>query len=196
MELFLVWKTSTGNVERRFRRFSEVHCPERARGLDVSVEECPLVDQAPPSTLLRTWLKQQERTEPGEAHGPHSTAARWYRRFLQLHERLQGRQNQALRRPRAERRDKGMPRTPRPDRRTEADFGRKRAAAIDAVVAASPSKRARLLAEAAPDLAAVAREAAQASAAHPVGAAANVVDSVARRERQVRERIQWLVSKR
>ena len=56
VELFLVWKTSSGNVERRFRRFAEVHCPERARLLDTSVEECSLVDQAPPSTLLRSWL--------------------------------------------------------------------------------------------------------------------------------------------
>ena len=68
VELFLVWKTSSGNLERRFRRFAEVHCPERARLLDTSVEECSLVDQAPPSKLLRTWLEQQKRTEPGEAH--------------------------------------------------------------------------------------------------------------------------------
>ena len=27
VELFLVWKTSSGNIERRFRRFAEVHCP-------------------------------------------------------------------------------------------------------------------------------------------------------------------------
>ena len=63
VELFLIWKTSSGNLERRFRRFSEVHCPERARLLDTSVEECALVDQAPPSKLLRSWMQQQERTE-------------------------------------------------------------------------------------------------------------------------------------
>ena len=186
VELFLVWKTSSGNVERRFRRFAEVHCPERARLLDTSVEECALVDQAPPSKLLRSWLQQQERTEPGEAHGPHSTAGRWYRRVLQLHERFQARM--AERRPRAERRDKGIAREPRPDRRTEAGFGRKRAAAIDAMVAASPSKRPRILAEAAPDLAALALGAAQGSGADPVGAAATVVASVAKREGKARER--------
>ena len=48
VELFLVWKTSSGNLERRFRRFAELHCPERARLLDTSVEECSMVDQAPP----------------------------------------------------------------------------------------------------------------------------------------------------
>ena len=187
VELFLVWKTSSGNVERRFRRFAEVHCPERARFLDTSVEECSLVDQAPPSKLLRTWLEQQERTEPGEAKGPDSTAWRWYSRVLQLHERrFQARI--AAKKPRAERRDKGIARGPRPDSRAEADFGRKRAAAIDAIVATAPSKRPRILAEAAPDLAALARGAAQGSDEEPVHPAATVVTSVAKREAKARER--------
>ena len=179
VELFLAWKTSTGNVERRFRRFSEVHCAERARILDVSVEECTLVDEAPPSKLLRAWLDQQERDES-------SASTRWYRQVLKLHERLQGKIATTLRR--AERRDKGTTREARPGRRTEVGFGRKRAAAVDAMVAASPSKRARLLAEAGPDLAAVAQEAAQASAADPVRPAATVVAAVAKREAKVRER--------
>ena len=185
VELFLVWKTSTGNVERRFRRFAEVHCPERARLLDTSVEECSLVDQAPPSKLLSTWLQQPERTKPGEAKGPDSTARRWYSRVLQLHERFQARI--AEKRPRAERRDKGIARGPRPDSRAEADFGRKRAAAIDTIVATAPSKRPRILAEAAPDLAALARGVAQGSE-EPVHPAATVVASVAKREGKARER--------
>ena len=180
VELFLVWKTSTGNVERRFRRFSELHCPERAQMLDVSVEECTLVDQAPPSKLLRTWLDQQ-----GDET---SAASRWYRHVLKLHEHLQGKTAGSLRR--AERRDKGSAREPppRPGRRTEVDFGRKRAAAVDAMVAASPSKRARLLRERAPDLAAVAQEVAQASREDPVGPAATVVAAVAKREVKIRQR--------
>ena len=44
VELCLVWKTSTGNLERRFRRFREIRCPERARLLDVTVEGCVLVE--------------------------------------------------------------------------------------------------------------------------------------------------------
>ena len=104
VELFLIWKTASGNLERRFKRFSEVHCPERARLLDTTGEECTLVDQAPPSRLLRTWLEQQKRTEPGEAHGPHSPATRWYRRVLQLHERWHARTAERI--PRAERRDR------------------------------------------------------------------------------------------
>ena len=187
VELFFIWKTSSGNVERRFRRLAELRCPERARLLDTSVEECSLVDQAPPSKLLRTWLEQQ-RTEPGEAHGAHSTARRWFRRVLQLHERFQARAERRLRPRGATRRDKGIEREPRPDRRTEAGFGRKRAAAIDAMVAASPSKRLRILAESAPDLAALALGAAQGSGADPVGAAAKVVASVAKREGKARER--------
>ena len=59
---------------------------------------------------------------------------------------------------------------------------------IDAVVAASPSKRARILAEAAPDLAALARETAQGSGEDGVNAAATVVTSVAKREGKARER--------
>ena len=181
VELFLVWKTSSGNLERRFRRFSEVHCPQRARMLAISVEECALVDQAPPTNLLREWLQQLGQTEPGE---PRSAASRWHGHVLRLHESLHART--AERRPRGERRDKGIARELRPD--TEAGFGRKRAAAIDAIVAASPSQRARILAGAAPDLAPLAREAAQASGADPVGAAATVVASVAKREGKARER--------
>eukprot|EP00959_Pyramimonas_sp_CCMP1952_P129812 2714906-Pyramimonas_sp.AAC.1 len=56
------------------------------------------------------------------------------------------------------------------------------------MAAASLSKRARFLAEAAPDLAAVAQEAAQASAADPVRPAATVVAAVSKREAEVRER--------
>ena len=147
--------------------------------LDTTVEECALVDQAPPSKLLRSWLQQQERTEPGEAHGP-----RWYRRVLELHERFHARMAER----RAQRRDKGIAREPRPDHQTEAGFCRKRAAAIDAMVAASPSKRPRILAEAAPDLAALALRAAKRSAADAVDAAATVVAAVAKREGKARER--------
>ena len=186
VELFLIWKTSSGNLERRFRRFGEVHCPERARLLDASVEDVSIVDQAPSSKLLRTWLEQQERSEPGEAHGPHSSASRWFKRVLLLHERFQGPTGERSRK--AARRDKGIEREFRPDRDTEAAFGRKRAAAIDAIVAASPSKRRRILADGAPVLAALARETAQGSGEDRVNAAATVVASVAKREGKARER--------
>ena len=53
VELFLVWKTSTGNVERRFRTYSEVMTPQRASLLDSTAETMMLADQAPPSRRLR-----------------------------------------------------------------------------------------------------------------------------------------------
>ena len=187
VELFLIWKTSSGNLERRFRLFREVHCPERARFLDTSVEDVLIVGQAPSSKLLRMWLEQQERSDPGEAHGPHSSASRWFRRVLALHERLQG--PLVERRPKAARRDKGIEREVRPDRdNTEAAFGRKRAAAIDAIVAASPSKRRRILADGAPVLAELARETAQGTGEDGVNAAATVVAFVAKGEGKARER--------
>ena len=34
VELFLVWKTSTGNLERRFRSLAEVDTPQRSSLLD------------------------------------------------------------------------------------------------------------------------------------------------------------------
>ena len=186
VELFLIWKTSSGNLERRFRRFAEVHCPERARLLDTSVEDLSMVDQAPSSKLLRMWLEQQERSEPGEAHGLQSSARRWFQRVLRLHERVQGPTGE--RRPKAARRDKGIERELRPDGDTEAAFGRKRAAAIDAIVAASPSKRRRILADGAPVLAALARETAQGRGEDRVIAAATVSAAVAKREGKARER--------
>ncbi len=175
VELFLVWKTSSGNMERRFRRYAEARCPERARLLDTSVEECALVDQAPPSKTLRTWLEQLGPPEPGEPYGPRSAARRWYREVLQPCKRSQAR---ATRSPSAERRGKGIVREPR----TEAAFGHTGSAAIDAEAVASPSKRARVPTEAAPDSVCAAR------ASDPVCAAATVVASVAKREAKARER--------
>ena len=103
-----------------------------------------------------------------------------------LHERFQGPTGE--RRPKAARRDKGIERELRPDGDTEAAFGRKRAAAIETIVAASPSKRRRILADGAPVLAALARETAEGSGEDRVNAAATVVASVAKREGKARER--------
>ena len=55
VEVLLVWKSASGNLERRFCRFREIRCSERAQLLDASVENCVLVEQAPPSKLLRDW---------------------------------------------------------------------------------------------------------------------------------------------
>ena len=61
VELFLVWKTSTGNLERRFRVFREVATVQRARLLDITVEACLLADQAPSSAMLRSLLPFSQR---------------------------------------------------------------------------------------------------------------------------------------
>eukprot|EP00959_Pyramimonas_sp_CCMP1952_P163292 3413425-Pyramimonas_sp.AAC.1 len=119
-----------------------------------------------------------------DSQGRGETARRWHRYFPQLHERIQ-REVGATRR--AERRDEGFTRESRPDRRSGVDFGRERAAAIDAAAAASPSNRASLLAEAAPGLAA-AQEAARASVADPVREVAAVVAPVPKWEARTRER--------
>ena len=55
--VFLIWKTSTGNVERRFRVYSEHHTPQRASLLETSVQDCMIADQAPSSTELRQLLE-------------------------------------------------------------------------------------------------------------------------------------------
>ena len=185
VELYLIWKTSSGNLERRFRRFAEVHCAERARLLDTSVEECSLVEQAPSSELLRTWLDQQVPPPP---------ARRWYRQVLEGQQPIQ--KLLLEREPKAERRDKGiqkvLEREPKPEippnRDSEAAFGRKRAAAVDAMVAASSSKRRRILAEADPDLAALAQEVARGPGEDPVTAATKLVASVTKRREKARER--------
>ena len=53
VELCIVWKTATGNLERRFRRVCEIRCPQRAQLLDVTLETCVVVEQAPPSKTLQ-----------------------------------------------------------------------------------------------------------------------------------------------
>ena len=107
---------------------------------------------------------------------------------MRLHEKLHGRGAKRMRR--AERRDAGVPRvaaTARPGPTTEAEFGRKREAAIAEVVAASPSKRARKIDNAPPGLARVALEAGEESAQNPTAASATVVSKVAKRAAPMKE---------
>ena len=180
VELFLVWKTASGNLERRFRRFRETRCPERAQLLDISVENITLVEQAPPSKMLREWwLDARKSSKPNN----------YFSRVTRLHQKLHG--HVATRVRRAPRRDAGVPKniasgTPILD--TEAAFGRKRAAAIADAEAASPRKRARLIRNAPLGLTKVAREAAEESAKTPAVASASVFAAVAKRDKPVKER--------
>ena len=60
VELFFIWKTAPSNLERRFRRFREISCVERAKLLDTTIADCMLVEQAPPSKMLRAWATQHD----------------------------------------------------------------------------------------------------------------------------------------
>ena len=141
VELFLVWKTSTGNLERRFRSLAEVDTPQRSSMLDGTVETIMFGSQAPPNAHLIAISRGGEQQTS-------------YLSQLQVwHERLYpGARATAVKRK--QRRDAGVSRVPGPVAAsaapvvasaapmTEAAFGRKREAAIANAVASSPSKRA------------------------------------------------------
>ena len=112
-----------------------------------------IVEQSPPSLMLR---------------GDENIADKYISPILKLHQKLHG--SAAPRKRLAERRDKGVPRGPAQAGTgpvTEAEFGRKRQAAIAEVLSASPSKRARRIADAPLGLAQVAKEAAEETARNP-----------------------------
>jgi hypothetical protein len=185
-ELFLIWKTASGNLERRFRRFREIRCPERAQLLDVSVEDCMLVEQAPPSKMLRT---SESSFSDARASLHQADKNNYFQHVSKLHEKLHG--NRPTRIRCADRRDAGAPREPASGRlgpETEAAFGRKREAAIANVAAASPSKRARMILNAPLGLSRVAQEAAEENVQNPAAASAAVVSQVAKREGAAKER--------
>ena len=176
VELFLIWKTATGNLERRFRRFREICCPERASMLDISVEECMLVEQAPPSKLLRRLLPSASDVSARLREAGRNP---YLNNVLKLHAKLHGGVQTRIRG--AQRRDAGILRgaasaTLGPE--TEAAFGRKREAAIAAVTAASPSKRARMIAKAPLGLSQIVRDVAEESAQNPAVAPHDIVEKV------------------
>ena len=174
VELFLIWKTSTGNLERRFRTFREVGTVQRARLLDLTVEDCLIADQGPDSKMMRTLLTSLS--------GKTADAQRknYFNELERLHEVVHGPQRRHGANQRAQRRDAGVSRPPSSGAGTasssgagtasssgagtasssaagtasssaagcpesEAAFARKRALAIDEAVAASPTKRTRMM---------------------------------------------------
>ena len=131
VELFLAWKTSTGNLERRFRTLAEVDTPQRSSMLEGTVETIMLASQAPPSK-----------------HLIQNTNNRYLSELQVWHERLHpGAREQPV--IRKQRRDAGVSRVAASAAppTTEAAFGRKREAAIAKAVASSPSKRAHIAPE-------------------------------------------------
>ena len=133
VECALIWKTSTGNLERRYRDYKEFATPERAQLFDVTVESCLVALQGPPSRLMATWADA-------------SQGAQYLKELAQLHRQVHGQsRNWSAGQPK-QRRDAGIARPAAslgPE--TEASFARKRAAATAAVLDMSPSKRARLI---------------------------------------------------
>jgi len=108
---------------------------------------------------------------------------------LKLHAKLHGNTGTQVRR--VERRDARIPRGAAEGKLgpvTEAAFGRKRAAAVAEVAAASPRKRARMLRNAPPGLSRVAQEAAEEHSRRPVAASAEVVARVSKRDAANKER--------
>jgi len=113
----------------------------------------------------------------------------YFKQIEKLHQRIHssGKPRIRLR----ERRDAGTKREPASSSvgpETEAAFGRKREAAIADAVAASPSKRARMIRNAPQGLAGVAQEAAEDNAQQPAAASAKAVSNVAKRESAAKER--------
>ena len=176
VELFLIWKTATGNLERRFRRFRELCCPERAKLLDISVEDCMLVEQAPPSKQLRRLLPSASDVSARSLEAGRNP---YLHDVLKLHAKLHGDGKPRIRQ--AQRRDAGILRgaaSATLGHETEAAFGRKREAAIAAVTAASSSKRARMIAEAPLGLSQIVRDVAEESAQNPAAAPHDIVEKV------------------
>lgn len=187
--LALIWKTSQGNLERRFRHVRETATNQRSQLLDVSLESCMLItDHAPPSkTLLALHASILE--------GGAAAKKNYCSQILALHERLHGPKKQlhqpSRAGPRAERRDAGMRHASvsgRPGPETEAAFGRKREAAVAGAVAASPSKRARMVSHAPSGLAQIAREVSASAVEHPVTASASAVERAAKRGDREKDR--------
>ena len=146
VEQLLVFHAVTGNLERRFRNMREIKTPQRAKLLDIELEGLLLAEQAPPSALM---LSVARATSDDRKRMP---IQKYMNELVEACE-----QNNPTRiRPQKQRRDAGIQKSSEAMYKqrenhgapvTEAEFGRKRKAAIDAMMAAPEEKRARLLRE-------------------------------------------------
>ena len=142
----LIWKTSTGNLERRFKNLREFAAPSngRAQLLDTTTESCLIALMGPPARLLKGWIDESR----GAASAPnaHPAQHKYLRELQMLHDRMHGRSRTWKAGQRRQRRDAGVSRPASSDGpETEASFARKRTAAINEFVQASPQKRARAM---------------------------------------------------
>ena len=144
VECALIWKTSTGNLERRYRDHKEFATPERAQLFDVTVESFLVALQGPPSRLMKTWADASQGAASASVVA--TTHHKYLKELAQLHRLVHGRSRIWSAGQPKQRRDAGVARPAAslgPE--TEAPFARKRAAATAAVLDMSPSKRARLI---------------------------------------------------
>ena len=187
VEIFIVWKTGAGNIERRFRRLRAIRCPERAKVVGTAVSNCMRVEQAPTVEDMRAASGTvASATAPSAAV---ASAHAYTQQVLKLHTKLHvGVRSTRVRT--VQRRDAGVKRVPVPGRsvtgpETEAAFGRKRAAAVDVAEIASADKRARMVGNAPAGLRLVVEGVASAK---PPAASAQVVKAVAKRVGPTTER--------
>ena len=151
--------------------------------LDITVDDCIIVETAPSSKILRQAVTASKQAVTASSETA-STSKKmpYFDNVLQLHDRLYPRIG-ATRITQKERRGKGSTRAIKSNGpETEAAFGRKRAAAVADVVAASPAQQRRMIIDAPLGLADVAEEVARESALNPVAATAVAIKKVAKRE--------------
>ena len=137
VEVLLIGKSSTSNVERRFKVQRLQQSRDRARLLDVTVEDLLLVDQTPPSVVLKA----------ARAGGDQGPCGRYLQGVADKHDATtpghgrrsyRQRRDAGVRRPPAVRAERAE-RTGAPA--TEGDFKRKREESIAELMAASPTRR-------------------------------------------------------
>ncbi len=139
VELLLVWKPNTGNVERRFRSLGEHRATDRPRLLDITAEDLVMTDLAPPSKVLQATLQV-----PSSADDPPTGIREYFTGVIAMHGQLHGKQQRHARQERTQRRDAGVAKSMVGNSAptSEAAFGRKRAAAIEEVINSTPQVRA------------------------------------------------------
>lgn len=148
VDVFLLWKPNTGNLERRFRYMKEHRPAERSSLADTTVENMLSVDFAPPSEALAAAA--QAATDPSTVPAEVQGAQSYLKLVLRLHTKLHNAPQRRPQQNRKQRRDAGVAKTKEElDKRraksgaplTEAAHSRKRTTAIDALVHATPAAR-------------------------------------------------------
>ena len=148
VDLFLLWRPNTGNLERRFRCMREHRPAERSRLADITVESLLSVDFAPTSGTLAAATQAATGQSAGSAET--QGVQIYVKRVLSFHEQLHNAPHRRPQQFRKQRRDAGVAKheaelTARQGKSgaplSEAAHARKRAAAVDALVLTTPEAR-------------------------------------------------------